>query len=421
MKSAARDAKGLVDEVVSETATPLSLLRRASAAPLFVSRVISSTGVGIGQVALAWGVMETGYGAPELSLVLACNAFPALLIVCGGVIGDRFRRHHVLMGAEILACLSWLALGGALSMDRAPLPLLCSLAGLGGVATAVFLPTVRGVIADLMAGRERPAGNALINQTESVGHLIGFVSAGAVVTLVGPAWAAGARGAFCGISAALLSRLVTQRPGRTGSGPLRELWEGWREFKGRPWVWIMTLHCTVITTALACYMKTAGPLYTENGHGGAWAWGVISAALPLGSLAGALIGIRWKPAHLIPVSALLLTSVSIPLLLMGGGAPWQAIAVAALVPGAAQAVYYVFWTTALQAEIPHAALVRVNSWNMVTGYALMPVTVLLSGPLVAGFGLQAIVLATAAVPIAATALTLLVLWLHSGIHAVRAS
>ncbi|RAY15014.1 hypothetical protein DPM19_09695 [Actinomadura craniellae] len=401
---------------MSRILTPLSLFREASVAPLLVSRVISSMSVGMGHIALAWGVMGMGYGAGELSLVLACNAFPALLILCGGIAGDRFRRHHVLMGAEILACLAWLALGASFSMERAPLPLLCSLAGLGGIATAIFLPTVRGVIADLLAGGRRPAGNAMVSQTEAAGHLLGFVSAGAVVTFVGPAGAAGARGTLCGISAVLLGRLVTRRPDRSAAGPVHDLREGWREFAGRPWVWIMTLQYTAITTALVCYMKIAGPLHAENGHGGAWAWGVISAAPPLGALAGALIGARWRPAHLISVTALLPMTVSLPMLLMGGEAPWQTIAVAALVPGTAQAVHYVLWTTALQDEIPPAVLVRVNSWNMVTGYVLMPVTVLLAGPLVAAFGPQPIVLAAAAGAIGATALTLLVLWLHPAVR-----
>lgn len=402
---------------MSGVLSPFFLFREATVAPLLASRVISSASVGMGHVALAWGIMGLGYGARELSLVLACNAFPALLILCGGIVGDRFRRHHVLMGAEIVACLAWLALGASFSMDRAPLPLLCSFAGLGGLATAIFLPTIRGVIADLLRSGERAAGNALISQTQSVGHLIGFVSSGALVTLVGPAWAAGARGALCGISAVLLGKLVTHHPGgRTGSGLLRELGEGWREFRRRSWIWIMTLHYTVITAAVVCYMKIAGPLYTENGHGGAWAWGVISAAQPLGALIGALVGAHWRPVHRISVTAFLPVSVTLPMLLMGCGAPWPAIAAVALIPGALEAVYYVLWTTVLQDEIPHAVLVRVNSWNMVTSFGLMPMTVLLCGPLVAGFGSQAIVLGAATAAIAATVVTLVVVWLLPGVR-----
>lgn len=402
---------------MSRTSSPFALFRDRTVSPLFVSRVISSTSVGMGHIALAWGVMGMGYGARELSLVVACNAFPALLILGGGVLGDRFRRHHVLIGAELLACTAWLALGATFFMEKAPLALLCSLAGVGGVATAVFLPTVRGIIVDLLASTKRPAGNALINQTESAGHLIGFVTSGAVVTLVGPAWAAGARGALCGISAMILTRLATHHPGRATANPLRDLGRGWRAFKSRPWVWIVTLHYTAITTAMVCYMKIAGPLYTADGHGGAWAWGIIGAAQPLGALAGAVVGARWRPARLLYITVLLPASVSLPMFLMGGGAHWQAIAVAAVVPGALQATYYVFWTTALQANIPSALLVRVNSWNMVTSHVLMPVTVLFSGPLVANFGPQAIVSAAALTALGATALTLLALRLLPDVEA----
>ncbi|GAA1801801.1 MFS transporter [Actinomadura chokoriensis] len=366
--------------------SPLTLLRDPSVAPLFISRVISSASVGFGQLALAWGVMNLGYGAHGLSLVMACNAFPALLIICGGVAGDRFRRHHVLMGAETLACLSWLAIGAALFTGRAPLALLCVLGAIGGVATAMFLPTLRGIIADLLDSPSRPAGNALVNQTQSVGLLIGLISSGAMVTAIGPASAASMRGVLCGLSAVLLSRLATARPGNPGAGPLRELRAGWREFGACPWIWLMTLQYTAITTAVVCYTKIAGPLYATDGHGGAWAWGVIRACEPLGAVLGALVGARWRPEKPIQVAALLPLSVAFPMLLMGSGAAWQLIAVAAVIPGVCQAVYYVLWTSLLQERFSPHMLVRVNSWNMVTSYALMPLIMLVSGPLADTFG-----------------------------------
>lgn len=392
-----------------EILSPLALFRNASVAPLFISRIISSASVGLGQLALAWGVMDLGYGARGLSLVMACNAFPALLIICGGVTGDRFRRHHVLTGAETLACLTWLAIGATLSTGRTPLPLLCALAAIGGVATAMFLPTLRGIVADLLGSPNRPAGNALVAQTESVGLLIGLLASGAMVTIVGPAWAATARGALCGLSALLLSRLATERPKKPGTGPLRDLWDGWREFRARLWVWILTLHYTAITTAVVCYSKISGPLYMVDGHGGAWAWGLVRACEPLGALVGGLAGARWRPTRPIPMVTLLPMSVSLPMLLMGGAAPWQLIAVMALVPGVFQAVYYVLWTTALQERFAPDVLVRVNSWNMVTSYALMPVIMLVSGPLASAFGPRMLAFSSGATAIMATILTLLVL------------
>ncbi|MFA1544569.1 MFS transporter [Actinomadura monticuli] len=349
---------------VSGLLSPLALSRDPSVAPLFISRIISSASVGFGQLALAWGVMNLGYGAQGLSLVMACNAFPALLIICGGVAGDRFRRHHVLMGAETLACLSWLAIGTALFTGKAPLALLCALGAIGGVATAMFLPTLPGIIADLLDSADRPAGNALVNQTQSAGLLIGLISSGAMVTAMGPAWAASMRGVLCGLSAMLLCRLATARPSNPCAGPLRDLRDGWREFRARPWVWIMTLQYTAITTAVVCYTKIAGPLYTTDGHGGAWAWGVIRACEPLGAVVGALIGARWRSGRTIRMAALLPMSAALPMLLMGSGAPWKMIAAAALIPGVFQAVYYVLWTTALQDDSPrtYSSASTVGTW-----------------------------------------------------------
>lgn len=171
----------------------------------------------------------------------------------------------------------------------------------------------------------------------------------------------------------------------------------------------MTLQYTAITTAVVCYTKIAGPLYAMDGHGGAWAWGVIRACEPLGAMLGALVGARWRLARTVPIVALLPVSVSAPMLLMGGGASWQVIAAAAFLPGVFQAVYYVLWTTALQERLPGGVLVRVNSWNMVSSYALMPIIMLISGPLAAAFGTETLAFWSGAAAIAATFVTLLVL------------
>ncbi|WP_173094591.1 MFS transporter [Actinomadura verrucosospora] len=389
--------------------SPLALLRDRSVAGLFAAHLVSCSSIGFGQLALAWGTMREGYGAGGLSLVLASNAFPALLMICGGVIGDRFRRHQVLAGADALTCASWLAIGATLAAHGTSLPLLCTLAAVGGTATALYLPTLPGLVADLLTSRDRPAGNALINQTQSVGLLIGLVSSGVVVSTIGPAWAATARGLLCAISAFLLSRLTTGRSKRIATGPLRDLRDGWRHFGERPWVWIMTLQYTAIITAVACYTEVAGPLYMADGHGDARAWGIIRAGEPLGALLGALLGARWRPAHTILTAAALPAAVSLPMLAMGGGASWQVIAISATVPGVTQAIYYVLWTTALQDSFPPEALVRVTSWNMVSSYALMPLIMLTAGPLTNLVGAQHLSTGAGLLVLTATIATLIVL------------
>ncbi|TDD69369.1 MFS transporter [Actinomadura rubrisoli] len=389
--------------------SPLALYRDPSVAPLLFARLISSAGVGFGQLALAWGVMGLGYGAGGLSIVLACNSVPALLIIFGGLAGDHFRRHHVLMAAEIVTCVAWLALGACFLTKKAPLPLLCSLAMLSGVATALFLPTIRGITADLLQDGKRSAGNALINQTQSVGLLTGLATSGLLVTALGPGWAASIRGVLCAVSGLLLSQLKTARWHNDKNHLLRDLRVGWREFVAFRWVWIMTLQYTVVIIAMVCYCDIAGPLYMSHGHGGAPAWGIVTACEPVGALAGALIGAHWRPSRRVLTAATLPAVGAIPMFMMGTEAPWPLLAAATLIPGGCQAIYYVLWTTALQNAFAPQVLVRVNSWNIIATYILMPITLLTAGPLVTELGVQNAVLGTGALTVLATGCAVLFL------------
>ncbi|MFB4298493.1 MFS transporter [Actinomadura sp. NTSP31] len=372
---------------MSEILAPLALLKNPAVSPLFISRLVSSAGVGFGQLALAWGVMDLGCGPAALSMVMACKAAPAILMVLTGIAGDRFRRHYVLVAAESLATLAWLGLGACFLTRTTSLPLLCGLAVLSGVATAMFLPTIRGIVADLLTESSRPAGNAVINQTESIGLLIGLATSGVVVSTVGAGWAAAARGALCAVSAVLLSLLTTARQDH-GSGMLQDLRAGWSQFAAHRWVWTMALQFTALIIAVACFTDVIGPMYMKDGHGGARAWGVVAACEAFGALAGALVGARLKTSKPALVATTLPASAAIPMILMWGGVPWMVIGLAIFVPGICQAAYYVLWTTALQEHFARAVLVRVNSWSIVGSYLLTPFVLVAVGPLIEKIGSQ---------------------------------
>ncbi|GAA1832763.1 hypothetical protein GCM10009735_80470 [Actinomadura chokoriensis] len=117
----------------------------------------------------------------------------------------------------------------------------------------MFLPTIRGIIADLLSGKGRLAGNALVKQTDSVGLLIGLSASGMVVSTVGPGWAASIRGVLCAVGALVLCRLRTPSWRADNPSFMRELRAGWREFASIRWVWIMTLQYTAVIVAMVCY------------------------------------------------------------------------------------------------------------------------------------------------------------------------
>lgn len=387
----------------------LHLITNPAVAPLFLARLISSAGVGFGQLALVWGVKGLGYGPSAISLVLACKAVPALLILAGGIAGDRFKRHHVLVSAEALASVTWLALGACFLTGNAPLLLLCALATLSGVATAMFLPTIRGVIADLVEPEHRQTGNALISQTDAVGLLVGLASSGLVVTLVGPGWAAGTKGALCAISALLMTQLTTSRPQNAPNAILTDLRTGWRHFTRHRWVWMMTLQFTAVIIAAATFTEIIGPLHMSGQGRGAEAWGIIAACEASGALAGAIIGVRWRPRRPITMTAALPASAAIPMVLMACGAPWPVIAAGMLIPGVCQSVYYILWTTQLQRMYPLETLARVNSWGIVGSFSLTPIALLMAGPMIDATGTQLAALSIGLLVAAATSVTLLAL------------
>ncbi|MCP2341038.1 MFS transporter [Actinomadura rupiterrae] len=389
--------------------TALRLFTHPAVAPLLTARLISSAGVGFGQVAFVWGMRTNGYSAGAISLVAACKAVPALLILLGGILGDRFKRHHVLAATELTASITWLAIGACLLNPATPTAILCALALLSGTTYFIFLPTVRSITADLLPDDQRHGANALVGQTEAIGALIGLTAAGIVVTSLGAPLAALLKAGACLASAALLLRLKITRTRRTTPGPLSELTTGWKHFAPHRWMWAMTLQFTTAIIATATLAEIIGPVFMDDTHRGAATWGTVSACEALGAIAGALLAVRWKPRHPVPLAVLLLPATGAPLLAIGTNAASAAIAAAMLASGIAKAIYMVLWVTQLQRTVPIETVARVSAWNFVPAYALAPIALLLVGPLVTANGPTQTALAIAATVLAstATALTLL--------------
>lgn len=394
--------------LVSAKPTLVSVIKHPATAPLFVARVIGSTGDGYGQLALAWGTMHLGHGPAGMSLVVACKALPALLVLAGGVLGDRFRRHTVLAGAELLAALSWAGLAVCFLTGQAPLGMVCALALLAGTARAVFMPAERGIVADLVTPQRRQAANAVLNQSNAAGLLIGLATSGIVIAAVGPGWAAAIEAAASLIAALLLSRLRTPVWLADTSGTMKELRAGWREFTAYRWVWLLTVQFTAVLVAVVAFNAVIGPLYSEHGHGGSQAWGIITAVEAASAFLGAVIAARWRPARPVVACALLPATAAVPMSLMGLGTPWPVLAAVMLLPGICQTIYAVLWWTVIQHTFPPHVLARVNSWTVLGGFALTPAAVLAAGPLTSVIGPQQAAVGAAILIAAATITTLTV-------------
>ena len=371
---------------VSDQSFLLALLKSRPVAFLAAARLNSSAGDGFGQIALAWGTFQLGYGPGGLGLVLACRAVPALLVLAGGAVGDRFRRHLVLAGAEALAAVIWTALALCFLSGAAPLALLCVLAGISGLERPLFMPTLRSIVVDLVPGEDRQRANALLGQADAAGLLLGLALSGVAVAAVGPGWAAALKAVSGIIGVLLLSRLNTSAWRGERHGLLGDLRAGWREFSSCQWAWVFTAQFTAVAVAISTFMGVVGPSHMSHDRGGAGAWGIVTGCEAFGALMGAFVAARCNPSRPLAVAALLPLSAAGPMLLLGGGASWPVLAVAMLVPGACQTIYFVLWFTAVQHHFRPQVLARINSWGLLGNFALTPVTLLAAGSITTAIG-----------------------------------
>src|SRR4029077_9830019 len=118
----------------------------------------------------------------------------------------------------------------------------------------------------------------------------------------------------------------------------------------------------VLMTVLFSPLDVLGPAVARSSLGGPAAWAAISTALGVGAILGGVVGIRWRPHHLLR-AAFLATLVGDPALplLLADRAALPLIIAAAVLMGLTANLFNVFWFTSLQREIPTRELSRVSS------------------------------------------------------------
>ena len=208
--------------------------------------------------------------------------------------------------------------------------------------------------------RRKPAriqqANALLSLTRNALFLAGPAVAGVLVATVGPGMAFAADAVTFAVSAAFLARMrlprARARPRTTFAAELRT---GWREVRGRTWVWTSIAYFSIWNLALGP-LFVLGPFVAQKSLGGATSWGVIVACAGVGSLVGAAVALRLRPRRPLATGFLLFGMCALE-----AGAPRQGLFPTAVVAAAAalgfgpRAFGGALWFTALQgASLPVA-------------------------------------------------------------------
>ena len=189
---------------------------------------------------------------------------------------------------------------------------------------------------------------------------------------VGPGWAFAIDAGTFLVSAAFLVRL---RPRPRGEPAERttvfaELREGWSEVRSRTWIWVIVAVFSLgLLTSFGPWM-TLGPTISLEHYDTRAIYGILASAMGAGTIAGALIGFRWRPRYPMRAGMLLVLPLPIALGSFGLGVPVALLLPFFVLTGVGIALFDVWWHTALAQRVPPHMLSRVTAYDWMGSLAL---------------------------------------------------
>jgi MFS family permease len=374
---------------------------------LFVGQSVSLVGDGMVNVALPFAVLGLTGSATDLGFVFAAYTLPLVgFLLVGGVFADRFQQRGVMIVSDLVRFGSQGLVATLLVSGHARLWELIVLQAVRGTALAFFLPASTALTPLTVGPELLQQANALRGLSMALGNVIGPALGGVVVVAVGSGWAIGFDSASYAVSAAFL--LALRLPPRVPLPPqpfLQDLLDGWREFTARTWVWT-NLTFIGIGNMVFNWFFVLGAVVAKRSLGGADAWGLIVAALGLGSVVGGVVALRIRPRRPLVVANLGLVLFTLPPGLLALRLPVALVAAGTLVGGIGGTLFNAVWETALQRHIPPERLSRVTAYDWFVSTAANPAGQALAGPIAGGIGIDAALAAAAGWLLAAPFLVL---------------
>jgi MFS family permease len=338
-----------------------------------------------------------------LGLVLAARTLPmVLLVLFGGVIGDRLPRHLVLVAANAVSAGTQALVAVLLLTGTADLWHLAAIEAVNGISSAFMMPAASGLTPETVRPDQLQPANALLRLGHNFSFVTGSAAGGALVAISGSGWAFAVDAVLFALGAVLLGRIRLPRSARLESNTvLADLREGWTEFRSRTWVWVIVVQFAFVNAASSGATSALGPVVADATIGRA-AWGLVLASMTAGMFAGGVLALRgrWERPLLVGAAAVLL---EVPLLLVLGIAPQTIpLMVAAFVAGLGIETFGVAWDVAMQSNIPADRLSRVYAYDWFGSLVFIPVGLALAGPVSALVGVRATIVGAAAVVAVAT-------------------
>jgi DHA3 family tetracycline resistance protein-like MFS transporter len=370
---------------------------------LWLGQTVSAIGDQIFPVAVALKIINSGGRPGDLGLVLMGRSLGMVLFLAiGGVYADRLPRTRIMVGSDLLRFVA--VAGLAATPGDVPLWALVGLTFAVGGGEAFFRPAYGAVVPSVVPKDRLTHANALTSVSLKTSMLLGPAVGAAIVGVGGAQWALGIDAATFLVSMVTLLRIAEPPLATRGErqSALREALEGVAAVRARPWVGAILVMATLHLMLAVAPMIVLQPFIAVERLGGKGAYAAIVTVYAAGGLMGALACTRFHPrrpglwalAGLLPHTPLLLA--------LAYSRSFWLVAGLSFVCGVGLEPFQIWWSSALQREIPPDLLARVISLDWLMSLGLLPVGQALAGPAAEAFGRPAVLVLAAGVMLVTT-------------------
>jgi len=258
----------------------------------FLGGIVSNIGVWMQTTAQSWLVLTvlTDGDAVALGVTIALQYAPPLLLVpVSGWVTDRFDRRRLLLVTQTAFMVLAVALGLLVLLGRAELWQVYALSAAVGIVTAFDAPARHTFVSDLVTPEYLANAVALNTATYNLARLIGPAVAGFAIVAVGTGWVFIVNAAtFPAMIVALLVMRRAQLIPRAHTGRVQRVTDGFHYIARRSDLLLVFVVSFLICAFALNFPLFAATMAVEFGQD-ADGFGLLTSALAVGSLAGALV------------------------------------------------------------------------------------------------------------------------------------
>jgi MFS transporter, DHA3 family, macrolide efflux protein len=359
----------------------IRLLRNnANIRNLWLGETISNFGDFFYDVAIMWIVFVKTGSATQTGLLLVASFLPQMLVgPFMGTLADRVNKQRLMMGASLCQGILTGTLVLLIPFGWLRIWEIYVITVLLSIAQLCYAPARGGIFPDLVPKDELVTANSLFTSSQQLARIIGSVSGGTVMALIGPAPGIGLDALSFFLVGFFIRRLSCVSDGRdTPSSDrfslLRDMKQGWLWLARQPVLLVLIGLGTVSNIALGP-TNVLPPMFIKQAlHGNAVALGGFDAAIGAGIFVGAIVLGTLSPKR---IGLFFITGIGLQGIAMGvvGFAPSITVACFGnFVLGIAVILASLPMSTMFQVLVPREVRGRVSSISSMMFTLSIPIT-----------------------------------------------